>query len=164
MIRFQTISPKAFNLPAFEAPIRKAQREWMTKVVKEYQKTTRHWKHKVAFSGRIFEKGIATTIEVGYDDKIYGYVDEGTRPHIIRPKRAKALAFPSVFAPKTRPKSLVSTAGKSGGATVFAQEVHHPGSKAREFSPQIKKKMEPVLETDMQKAMSLGAKKSGHGI
>lgn len=40
------------------------------------------------------------------------YLEEGTRPHIIRPKRAKALRF------------------KVGGRTVYAKIVHHPGTKA----------------------------------
>lgn len=39
----------------------------------------------------------------------------GTRPHIIRPKTAKVLRF------------------QVGGATVFAQEVHHPGTKPNPF-------------------------------
>lgn len=40
------------------------------------------------------------------------YLEEGTRPHVIRPKRAKAIRF------------------KVAGRTVFAQIVHHPGTKA----------------------------------
>jgi hypothetical protein len=43
------------------------------------------------------------------------YVHEGTSPHVIRPRNAKALRF------------------DVGGRTVFAQLVHHPGTKARPF-------------------------------
>ena len=42
-------------------------------------------------------------------------VNDGTKPHIIRPKNAKALAF------------------KIGGRVVFAKVVHHPGTKAQPF-------------------------------
>ena len=165
MITFRAIKPGAFNLKALEKEIRDAQRTWMTKVVKEYQGTTKHWKHRVAFTGRMSERGMVTTVEVGTDDEIYGYVDEGTKPHTIRPKRpGGVLAFPSVSAPKTKPGSLKSGAGKSGGPTVFTREVHHPGTKARKFSKQIKKKMEPVLEADIQNAMGRGVKKSGYGM
>ena len=165
MITFRAIKPGAFNLKALEAELKKAQRDWMTKVVKEYQGTTKNWKHKVAFTGRMSERGMVTTTEVGTDDEIYGYVDEGTRPHIIRPKRpGGTLAFPSVSVPKTKPGSLVSGSGKRGSVDTFRKEVHHPGTEARDFSKQIKKKMEPVLEADMQNAMGRGAKKSGHGI
>ena len=43
------------------------------------------------------------------------YVHEGTRPHLIRPRRAKALRF------------------EIGGRTVFAKLVRHPGTRARPF-------------------------------
>ncbi|CAA0134539.1 Uncharacterised protein [Mycolicibacterium vanbaalenii] len=43
------------------------------------------------------------------------YVHEGTRPHLIRPRRAQALRF------------------QIGGRTVFAKLVRHPGTRARPF-------------------------------
>ncbi|MHC9292059.1 hypothetical protein ACRCUN_06300 [Mycobacterium sp. LTG2003] len=43
------------------------------------------------------------------------YVHEGSRPHLIRPRRAKALRF------------------QIGGRTVFARLVRHPGVRARPF-------------------------------
>lgn len=43
------------------------------------------------------------------------YVINGTRPHIIRPRRARALRF------------------QSGGRTVYATVVHHPGTSANNF-------------------------------
>ena len=119
MITFRAIRPKMFNLKALEKEIGNAQKEWMVKVVKEYQGTTKHWKHRVPFRGRMSEVGVTTKIEVGTDDEIYGYVDKGTKPHIIRPKKfrrrgargryiktVKVLAFPSVSKPKTKPRSL----------------------------------------------------------
>ena len=42
-------------------------------------------------------------------------VHEGSRPHIIRPRRAQALRF------------------EVGGRTVYARMVRHPGTKARPF-------------------------------
>lgn len=43
------------------------------------------------------------------------YVHEGTRAHVIGPRRAKALRF------------------QIGGRTVFAKLVRHPGTRARPF-------------------------------
>ena len=161
-----------FNLGALEKELRKAQGEWMGKVIREYQGTTKNWKRRPAFFGRGSEVGVVTKIEIGYDSEIYGYVDEGTGQaaghggkYPITPKRpGGVLAFPSVSTPKTKPGSLKSGAGRRGGSTVFTRKVMHPGIKPRNFSRQIKKKMEPVLESDMQNAMGRGAKKSGHGI
>ena len=41
------------------------------------------------------------------------YIEKGTRPHIIRPVNKQALRF------------------RSGGKTVFAKQVHHPGTAAQ---------------------------------
>jgi hypothetical protein len=43
------------------------------------------------------------------------YVIYGTRPHIIRPRRARALRF------------------RVGGRTVYAAYVHHPGTRPNDF-------------------------------
>ncbi|WP_329173335.1 hypothetical protein [Streptomyces sp. NBC_01477] len=43
------------------------------------------------------------------------YVLDGTRPHVIRPRRARALRF------------------QSGGSTVFAKVVYHPGTRPNNF-------------------------------
>lgn len=43
------------------------------------------------------------------------YVHDGTRPHVIRPRRRQALRF------------------RVGGMTVFAKVVNHPGNRARPF-------------------------------
>ncbi|MFD9422310.1 MULTISPECIES: hypothetical protein [unclassified Streptomyces] len=43
------------------------------------------------------------------------YVINGTRPHVIRPRRARALRF------------------QAGGRTVFAARVNHPGNAANNF-------------------------------
>jgi len=43
------------------------------------------------------------------------YVHDGTRPHVIRPRRGQALRF------------------RVGGRTVFARVVNHPGTRGRPF-------------------------------
>jgi hypothetical protein len=59
--------------------------------------------------------GLRQRWTVGSDVDYATMVNDGTRPHIIRPKQAKALRF------------------KAGGKTVFARIVHHPGTRARPF-------------------------------
>jgi hypothetical protein len=44
-----------------------------------------------------------------------GYVNDGTRPHVIRPRHKQALRV------------------RIGGRTVFAKEVHHPGTRAKPY-------------------------------
>ena len=52
---------------------------------------------------------------IGSDVEYAAFVNDGTRPHIIRPRRAQALRF------------------VIGGRVVFAKVVHHPGTRARPF-------------------------------
>lgn len=54
-------------------------------------------------------------ISVGSDLEYAAFVNDGTRPHVIRPRRAKALRF------------------VVGGSTVYAMKVNHPGARARPF-------------------------------
>lgn len=52
---------------------------------------------------------------VGSNVEYASYVHDGTRPHIIRPRNARALRF------------------VVGGQVVYARVVHHPGTAARPF-------------------------------
>jgi len=180
---FRTIRPGLFNPKAIEDALRAAQRAWMNKCSEEFRKTTKGWKTRVDWFASMKEQGSATIVDITTDSDIYRYVDEGTKPHDIAPKKAKSLAFPSIFVPKTRPGSLEVGPGRdvswevkisrfrerrtgrfAAGKMIFRAHVHHPGTKARDFTGQIRKKMEPVLVKDMQKAMDEGARRSGHGM
>jgi hypothetical protein len=66
-------------------------------------------------SHRIVEGPRGLTGVVTCDHPATVYVINGTRPHVIRPRRAKALKF------------------TVDGRTVFATVVHHPGTKANNF-------------------------------
>lgn len=62
----------------------------------------------------------------------YGLIQEfggTTRPHIIRPKRAKVLAWSTGF------KTMIGRGGRSlkkgRDVMAFAREVHHPGSRIK---------------------------------
>lgn len=104
-----------------------------------YKKTVKTWKHKVTFRKMKTSNGrsIYTT------DKIYQYVDKGTKPHVIRAKRAPNLRFMSQgFKPKTTPGKIDSVAGApADSGFVSKKQVNHPGNEARGFSTDIEAKM-----------------------
>lgn len=69
-------------------------------------------------SGKIKYTGFFTfrpKAVVSFDVEYAQMVHDGTRPHIIRPRTAKALRF------------------VIGGQVVYARVVHHPGTRARPF-------------------------------
>ncbi|MDI9548188.1 MAG: hypothetical protein QM346_11390, partial [Chloroflexota bacterium] len=92
----------------------------------------------------------------------YRYVAEGTKPHAIRPKRARMLAFPGTYRAKTTPGVIGSQAGGGSGETRYASAVAHPGTQAREFHKLIAKKRQSSFKREMEEAMREAARKSGH--
>lgn len=67
---------------------------------------------KIQYSGLFTFRPKATVI---FDVSYAAMVNDGTRPHIIRPKTKQVLKF------------------TVGGRTVYAKVVHHPGTRANPF-------------------------------
>lgn len=65
------------------------------------------------------------------------YLEEGTRPHVIRPRTKKALRWGA-----TASDRRLSGRVRTNGNARFAKEVHHPGTKAR-----------PVMKQSVQTAV-----------
>lgn len=58
---------------------------------------------------------LRTVFTIGSDVEYAAMVNDGTRPHLIRPRNKQVLRF------------------QVGGRVVYARVVHHPGTKARPF-------------------------------
>lgn len=122
------------------------------RVDQEFRRTTQTWDHQPEFTT---EETGALSREIGTDDQIYTYVDKGTRPHEIRPRRKKALAFKAGGIAKTRPGQLSSGQGHEGGTPVITRKpVHHPGTEPRDFEGLIARVAERVLDEEIQTAIN----------
>ena len=116
----------------------------------DFKTTTQNWQHAVAFpieSPATYRRTIST------DDPIYGFVNDGTRPHRIAPKGGGVLAFNTPFRAKTVPGQIMSGPGGSGSTQAFARGVNHPGTKARNFDKTIHDKWEKEFPVIMQRAV-----------
>ncbi len=108
-ILIKEIKPSRLKVDAMRLELLNAMRKVGTEVKKDYEKTTKTWKHKPKFEVSVSLKQPGPTLIVETDDEIYGYVDKGTKPHLIfagiytGKSNKKALAFPSKFGAKTRP-------------------------------------------------------------
>jgi len=121
-----------------------------------YKLTVSSWKHKPQFEITVIQNDQQMGVTVGTDDKIFGYVDEGTKPHRIVPKASnpsKRLFFREGFSPKTQPGIVGSWGGGSFGNVVVAKAVNHPGTAARKFTQTIQKQTEKHFENQMRAAM-----------
>lgn len=73
--------------------------------------------------GRVTSTSAETVARAAYA----AAVELGTKPHDIRPRRAKALRF----APGG--SGRLSGSPRTGGAVVFARKVRHPGTRAQPY-------------------------------
>jgi len=106
--------------------------------LRRYRRTVISWSRKPHFEDVYETTPDSATVLVGTDDPIYGYVDRGTRPHIIEPiGEGYPLRFQSGYRAKTMPGFLGSGQGGPEGPTVRAMRVRHPGTKPRRFTEMI---------------------------
>jgi hypothetical protein len=158
-VRLKPIIPKiTFKAAAMDSAINQAVQATLETGQTYFKQTTRTWNTKVVF--------FITPVKnfsgaVGTDNNIYEYVARGTRPHLIKPVRAKSLVFgQGTFISRTTPGVLgskqVGTGLVGGGGVarpIFAKVVHHPGTKARGFEGLVAKRLQVVLERNVTAAI-----------
>ena len=114
--RFSAIQPNA-----------KLMRNLALQAVREQKLQTERFR-KTGNLGRSIMVGVVTDkyAETKATANYAAAVELGTRPHIIRPRNKKALAF----APAGR---RLSGSPRTGSSVVFAKKVNHPGTKAQPY-------------------------------
>ena len=158
------IKPKKLNVDAFRLETLNALRAEGRDVKKEYQKTTKTWKKKPEFEvliGLTRGPGGSASVLVGTDDKVYRYVDEGTKGHYVPKTVAATMAFRPGYKAKTKPRKIGSGAGGAFGDKIVRRgRWWVKGIVAREFSPTIQKRRRKPFTRRMVKAMQAAGKKA----
>lgn len=76
-------------------------------------------------------------IDIGTSNpELYGYITQGTSPHIIRPVRANVLHF------------------KIGGQEIFTTTVNHPGTKPNRLLIDVGKQINKIIMQTLEQALS----------
>jgi len=137
-------------------------------LIKSFENVVANWKSDVGFAARTYVRRDSITVYVfptGKDKMIWIYVDQGTKPHPIFPKKpGGVLAFQGgTYVPKTLAKPARTVYG--GGTVknpkpVFAKSVQHPGSEARGFTKQIAKDIQPEFKREVENAFRRAARKA----
>lgn len=149
LIPIQPKGGQLFNLAAVQRAITGTLQQTAQEAQQDLQKTTATWQHGVDFAITAILDGLL--VDTG--DPIWQMVDEGTRPHIIVPRRARVLVFGPGARAKTTPRVIGSGAGSKGGAPVVAHIVRHPGTAARQFSEVLQEKYDDVLPRRIDDAL-----------
>ena len=169
-IRVNVVTPAPIREDLFYEAIETALKDVRDRIRKDFDSTIRTWKRAVVFEDDLHvRKGDPEASTIVYtEDEIYGYVNNGTRPHQIWAgaytgrSNKTTLAFPWLFVPKTRPGSLISGPGVRGSDKVYKPYVNHPGIEAREFDKQIKDKEEKWVAKRLEQALAWAIRKSGY--
>lgn len=96
----------------------------------------------LAKSIRYERKVTAESVQVQFISNVpYApYVIDGTSPHVIEAKAARALAF--------------MWYGHAPGAMAFYKRVNHPGTKANPFPKEVLEELSPMIQQALRDAMA----------
>lgn len=160
-VRLYAITPQHLPKAAeYVAVMQRAAQKSANAAKRDLQTTTRTWQHKPPFDVVVAQTEREYTVAAGTDDAIYGYVDGGTRPHIIRPRRSRYLRFRVGGRPKTRVGVIGSFPGAPGTDWRSAYFVLHPGTGARRFTTTIARRRQKSLEQDIRQGIAKVARKA----
>jgi len=141
---YKSIRPKSkLSSKKVRAQLLNALRTEGKVIVAELDKTTRTWKgDKPTFKFELSFAGGDVTLLIGPGGNTHGaqkwvWLNEGTKPHIIRARNAPLLRFRTTFVPKTKVGVFASGPGRIAPPWRSTFSVNHPGNAAREWSSKI---------------------------
>jgi len=167
---WKAIKPKRLQDKTFRLAMLQAMTSAGQQCVREYRKTTATWNHRVDFKPLLSLRGGILEMVVATDDKVWNYVNQGTRPHLIwagqytGKSKARNLKFQETYYPKTIPGVVGSVRGGSFGRWIYRPYVQHPGTAPRHFDRAIMTAFQPRYKRIVEKAMSDWARESGQHV
>lgn len=140
-LNFRTSRGRRFDPREYEAEVRAAFGRVKRDIKAEFDDVVSDWNHAPEFRAGFVElsaDAVAVRVDAtGPHRKIWQYVDKGTRPHIIRPRRGGKLRFATGYSARTQPGRAHTGSGTASGPVVYTNAVMHPGNAARGFTQDI---------------------------
>ena len=168
-ISFKIIKPKPLNTKAMDATWIQQANKIGILMAQDYSGITKNWSNGgVRFKHKVKSTRDRIQISVNADNpwskqaKIWGYLDKGTKAHMVKPKRAKALAFPGGYKAGSRPNSMFVGASSSGGLTAYSRGHMVAGIKPRNWSKLMQKKWKLQMQKEGAFISTMLARASGH--
>jgi muconolactone delta-isomerase len=121
------------------------------KTVRELQRQTSYWKRPAVFDINDTEDGAT----ISTDDPRYTWVDEGTRPHVIRPRNSRILRWLPGSSVRNEIARRNNMANRQDVAQ-FTPVVNHPGIRPRHFTDTVMARREKQID----KAISMVLEKA----
>ena len=138
-----------------------ATREAAKEIRRDFERPVRTWDHQPSIFEEIRVTPSVAEALVGTDDKIFLWLDQGTRRHWIEPVRANALRFLSGYHAKTSPGSLQAGGGGRFGEVRFSKGHYRKGITPRRFTDQIQRRSDKRTPGIFDKHLKRWASRSG---
>jgi len=141
--KFVVIRPRAYpTYKSFETAIVTSSYRLAVEAGKSLTDVAKDWQEPPTVEVKDVSRGAVKMWEVVATGEVFYYVNFGTKPHMIRPRRYRGwLRFRSDYVAKTRPGSLISRSGGARGRVVFAKYARHPGMEPRRFDLALAKQL-----------------------
>lgn len=167
--------PKPLSTQAFRTTLMREMKAYAPHIVKDFEHTIEGFSEiKPTFTSKpyILPHSIGIKIEIGGDDKsveVWNYLDAGTKPHIIRPKKkGGTLVFkwggPGSYKSGSKPGRVITTTPSMSedSPTNFRKYVNHPGFEARKWRKTITDLHTSFFTRWMQAAYNIAAYEQGY--
>lgn len=168
--KVKAIIPPKFQSEAVMKTLRSEMEKYAPFIKKDFERLVQPWEgDKPKFVPVLKVKSSQIVIEIRVTgSKLaknkFMWLNLGTKPHIIKAKRAKYLRFQTGYQPGSKPnQTFTSKPKQADGAFVQKKQVHHPGFPARNWSKLLVDAHQKPFERWMEAAMRAAAKASGHG-
>lgn len=169
--QMKAILPKDPDVDAVMRVLREEFAKYAPFLVKDFERTTTNWKgDRPSFTPVVKVLGgreMVLQIRLAGPDagrKKWRWLNDGTKPHTIRPKGRWPLRFQANYVAGSKPDSTFTTRSGASGPEVRARKVRHPGTAPRNWSRIIVREHQRPFERWMQAAMARAADASGHRI
>lgn len=145
----------AFSAAAIQRAVEGALDELAANVQADFQATVATWDDAPSF---VIRKRPSVR-EIATGQRTYVMLNAGTAPHTIRVQQARRLVFQVPYKAKSAPRLIGSGPGARGNTTVYARDVHHPGTAPREWDQVIAEKYRGVIAPTIQQAISAAVRR-----
>lgn len=134
----------------------------------KHEAVVRDWVHRPNFRDSTYvskRQVLSIVTPVGRNAKLYQWVDQGTKPHLIRPKaRGGRLMFRLGYNARTAPVAQFNVGtGRAVGGWRRARLIRHPGTKARQFSKTFNRDILPDLRRGITNAIRRALRRAAKG-
>lgn len=168
-VRFRSLHPKQWSMKEVSQELLRELDNIMFLALTDLRTLTSTWQHKPTFKvlRRLYPgvQSASALVQIGTDDEIFHYVNDGTPAHSIEPKspvsprnpnRPSALATRAGYRAKTRPGSRRPSSGGHFGEVIFKPGVWHPGIEPRNFMGSLQRDMQNEMNRRIPLAIERG--------